>query len=283
MEIDQVKIEDIKNEEIKLEGPCGTKEDSIYPSIFINLISQSNMNTTTQSKSFLKITRKLCRLILHNLDPPIDSQVAKHIIETADLINTFIDLFSKSRFQSVMIQEVICKCLCKIWSDVRDYVSYTKNKKICLISKEIWSWLFEMKSYSNLLEMEFNLHDSENRMIASLLLHLNVLLVCKSIVDERFQKSCIKSKISDAQLMNFMILMFTPRLYKFYNHKVGKFALECCDKKCKISASADLPPTFLIQLEYARRLCSWILYFVYRNLESPRLLFEYIVNVCIWH
>lgn len=77
---------------------------------------------------------------------------------------------------------------------------------------------------------------------------------------------------------NFTVLMFSPELFQFYNHRSGSFALECCGK-CKVCCSRVIPRDFLNVLSVSRMKEQEIISFINDVFNSFNSTFELMMRL----
>ena len=83
-----------------------------------------------------------------------------------------------------------------------------------------------------------------------LMFAVNQIFIFTVLFEDMERDREFRRKVSN--LEDFYTMTVDPSLYKNYNHKRGKFALECCNK-CKICRSSSVLADFPYQLQQARQ------------------------------
>ena len=223
----------------------------------------SDSSNGNYSKHCLKFCRKLSTTLL------------EHIKSKSNLFTSSINFcaeISKTIFRSYQLPEpnsaefaaLLTDFFADTWSKFKAQMSYSHNKGICIVKSEDWGCIFDknimiknFQSFVDSLEIqesnkvlkEFGncgLVDSLGR----ILYHCSMILVLTVILKDSDPKAKYLRTLD--KIDNFLTLAITPAIYKNYNHRSAKFALECCGK-CKVCCSKTISPDFEKELERARK------------------------------
>lgn len=226
-------------------------------------IEEESSNQKNKSKEFLKFSRKLAGLVLSHLQA--QSELLRLFLFTSGkLINI---IFRFSNLNTVNLSELLSlqiECLNKLWVNYKETISYSTNKKICIVKSETWYKLYSKpdfihalkdilstlaKSYPSLNILSILQLEHVFVSFASILFHTNQIFSYLLIIKDPTAKGEYLRNLK--ALDNFLLLMLSPELYKSYNHRSGRFAFECCGK-CKVCRSKSIMASFPLQLEKAR-------------------------------
>jgi len=217
------------------------------------------------SKDCLKFCRKVSTRALEDLT--IRTDLVKEVTKfNSELLKHFLNSLGFKEIDGFEVLENLqVECLLKLWSQFKDAMSYSKNKKICIVKFEHWGLIFDKKiSIAQLKEIVAKKADScedpqlhpilkdetFSEILARMLFCSNNILTLTSILRDTSPKGEALRKMDT--IGNFLLLALYPQYFSFYNHRSGKFALECCGK-CKICHSKTIPSNFLKDLARARQ------------------------------
>lgn len=221
--------------------------------------------TGDHSKDCLKFCRKISRVLIKIIKPR--ESPAKELIEYNSMImHCILGFLDIKDIEKQLLDELQYDCLLEAWTRFKDFMSYSKNKKICIVKSEHWNLIFAKKPsmeyfktivkelaqrYDNQIVVATILRDpifleTFTRMLYS----ANYMLTFVCIMKDNSPRGIDLRNLQT--LNNFIVLMLQPELFPYYNNKRGKFALECCGK-CKVCCSRELPKDFLQLLNEARR------------------------------
>ena len=216
------------------------------------------------SKDGLKFSRKLASLMLNTIESPNDifDQMMKF---SSGVFLNFLNDLKLYGVSSSEMREIQNRCLQSLWVEFKDQVSYKTNKKICLVKQEYWNKLFDKKSCTAFLKQvcetlsmtwktpagKMALNDAVFcELFSQVLFYVNKLAVIVLILKDTSKKGAFLRDLETVD--NFVLMLLFPELMQLYNHKRGKFALECC-QKCKICKSRLISDDFLSTLSESRR------------------------------
>lgn len=214
-------------------------------------------------KNSLKFYRKLCKLMIKHLSNDEDFTNRAFILFFS-FVNSFITFFKGRVLDDERIRKIQKTIMLQIWKRQREKVSYVNNHKVCLVTPEEWGSVFIQEEFNKQLRLSsndfkdvlfliyWNSIESEQAftlLYSKIFFILNILLVSAVTYLEMVREPKFMQKMSNFD--DFVLMMFQPWLYRFYNHTRGKFAIECCGK-CKICKSYALPINFLERLNWSR-------------------------------
>jgi hypothetical protein len=237
-------------------------EESLFEVPPINS-DASDSQEDNRSKDGLKFCRKLSTLMLEVLKAPND---VFHQIMTfsSQVLLSLLSPLNLHGVSSSQIRELQYECLERLWAEFKELLSYSKNKKICIVKQEYWNMIFDKKGCTTQLKQIFEtlskiwktpaaklvLSDTVFcELFAHVLFYSNKLAVTVLILKDSSDKGNFLRNLKTID--NFFMMVLLPDLMQFYNHRRGKFALECC-RKCKICKSKQIPSDFLIILNDSR-------------------------------
>jgi len=233
----------------------------IEPEKFEERISQANIKEVIKEASHKNDSLKFCRKLVRNqlkLLENRESFVWEVLMASYNILAHFKELLQIN--DKGQLKQNYFAIVKEFWTDQKDYLSYSKNKKISILSNESWKRQFDEKSFKEYISQQFNFNEviSESLECNSSYAREAFLLLSQTLLFRALQVinlvivfcfSSITSEIESGFPMqeNFTILMLEPSLYAYYNHTRGKFFTECCGK-CKVcrgkmknqSVTADL-------------------------------------------
>lgn len=243
-------------------------EDSIAPSCekeeSSDVLESTLISKGNYSKDCLKFCRKIASTALEQLSAQNECTKAMINLNSSIIANLIANL-NLNNLDTAQINELQANCLRELWLDFKDNLSYSKNKKICIVKQEYWNIIFEKSTSRKHLVRICNTISKadiqENVRIAlkepvfveiftQLLYGMNRMLVLTTILRDPTEKGEFLRSLET--IHNFLVLGLLPEYYQFYNHRSGQFALECCGK-CKICKSKALPVDFLEVLTKSRK------------------------------
>lgn len=214
------------------------------------------------SKECLKFSRRLVKTMLKQFSA--ETSFTKSFLKvSAQVLNSILAVFGLEEIDTrslVKDQMVIIK---SVWEDLKNCLSYHKNKKICIVKAEYWANLFSLKIFTeNTQEAIKKLDGSQLQQIlvryetifnsfSQILFAVNQLMTLTFILRDGSEKGGQFMR-SIETLENLLVLMIDGSLFEFYNHRSGKFASECCGR-CKICQAKSVPWNFQTLLLEARR------------------------------
>ena len=215
------------------------------------------------SKEFLKFSRKLSNLALAYLQENTGFSMSL-LTFSARVSQTFFTLANLPCPKLEDLRSLQLNCLEKLWSRYKETISYSKNKKICIVKSNDWYQLYNLPVFvsaiKEILSGDQTDYPSINLQVvcllegliesfARLLYYTNLILTFTAIEKDSSEKGEYLRNMKTIQ--NFLVLMANSELYKTYNHRSGKFATECCGK-CKVCRSKAIPRDFELKLERGR-------------------------------
>ena len=241
--------------------------------------SPSDLSAENRSKDGLKFSRKLASLMLDMVHAPSDmfDQIMK--FSTQVLLN-LLNPLKLDGVTASEIRNIQNECLERMWTEFKDLLSYSKNKKICIVKQEYWNTLFDKKSSTAYLKQ---LCESLSKtwktpagkqvlsdavfceLFSQVLFYANKLAVIVLIQKDTSSKGKFLRELKTID--NFYLMVLLPELMQLYNHKRGKFALECC-MKCKICKSKLIPYDFLSTLAESRKKMESVVFIINQIFEK---------------
>ena len=226
-------------------------------------MEEEEFEKTNHSKEFLKFSRKLANLVSDHLQKKTD--VLIKILEfSARITEYFFLLFGMSHPNLSELVSLQVYCLERQWNNFKEIISYSKNKKICIVKSDDWNKLYDKTVFAEAIKLVLEESDAEfhtinPKLMAKLeavlvpftrvLFYANLIFSFTMIMKDSSIKGEYLRNLKTIE--NFLVMMVSPDLYKNYNHRSGKFALECCGK-CKVCRSKNVAPSFTLQLERGR-------------------------------
>ena len=244
-------------EEAKIESKLGS-ENSLQ-----STTQKRNSASEHHSKDSLKFCRKISALVTNHLE--IKSKFCYDLLKfNADVAVCLLYLYDFKNIDLSQIISLEIECLLRLWGKLKDVLTYRKNKKICIVKKEHWDLVFDKTEAVNALKkILVGFADSWYQPVGKVILNddgfcdafARTLYCCNRVLSMVLAlKDCSETGHSLRKLEtidNFVVLMLFPHHYPHYNHRGGKFAVECCSK-CKICCSKNIPERFIEQLTEAR-------------------------------
>ena len=229
----------------------------------IDIEIPSAKRTTDHKKDGLKFARSLSTIVIRHLVEK--SGFIQRILRlNAEALETLIPLLNLTSVSIDELDFLQSQALLKLWSDFKELLSYHKNKKICVVKQEYWDLVFDKKTCVEVCQKIFcGFKETTKSFAIKMLLEdetfstiLARLLYCTSkiiaLIATLRDSSERGMSIRNLETVdNFIILMIYPSYFGLYNHRAGKFALECCDK-CKICCGKKVPRDFLNSLGSSR-------------------------------
>lgn len=215
------------------------------------------------SKEFLKFSRKLANLMTQHLQQKTDV-LMKFISYSGSVISVIYGISGLTAPNLSELVTIQIECLEKLWGSYKEMISYSKNKKICIVKSEDWSRLYSKSDFRTAVKelvvntkTKFSSLDLslmcqiENifEFFSSTLYYVNLIFSFMMIQKDQSDKGKYLRELKTIE--NFLVMMLSADLYKNYNHRSGKFAIECCGK-CKVCRSKNISPSFQLQLERGR-------------------------------
>jgi hypothetical protein len=217
------------------------------------------------SKDCLKFCRRISALAMELFNNKTGI-VAEVVGFNSELLKGFLCTLGWSDkdncFQA--LDNLQTECLLRLWLKFKEIMSYSKNKKICIVKPEHWNLIFDKKysvdtikkilkemseSHENLQMRKMLRDETFSEILAKMLFCSNNILIMISILRDSSPKG--DSLRTLETLGNFMLLIHYPQYFPYYNHRSGKFAGECCGK-CKVCYNKTVPRDFLTLLDCAR-------------------------------
>lgn len=227
------------------------------------LETKSSEEKKDHSKHCLTFCRKISGIMISLLTNK--SLLVEEIIRiNSEALTTLPPLLDLPQINVADLEDLQTQVLSKIWNEFKDLMTYRKNKKICVVKQSYWDLVFNKtvfgetchKLFEQVIESTKNpsiqilLRDQIFRtLLIRLLFCSNKIMVLLSILKDTSERGMDIRKITT--LDNFIVLVIFPDHFRNYNHRGGKFALECCDK-CKICCSKKVPPGFSALLRESR-------------------------------
>lgn len=221
--------------------------------------------TRIYSRDSLKFCRKVTKLIEQQILLRSDL-FQKMIGFNTTILQTFLHTLGiQQQIDPSDLNTLQIDCILSVWKKFSDVLSYRKNNKICLVKEEHWNLVFEKKTFTEITNsalsellmtrrgknLQILLNDTTFCEILSRMLYsTNKILTIISVLRDNSAKGEYIRGLATAD--NFILLVMMPELFKYYNHRGGKFALECCGK-CKVCCSRAIPNDFGISLQQARQ------------------------------
>ena len=244
-----------------LDNPSKPDDPSI--AVLLDIETPSTKSTTDHKKDCLKFCRSLSYIVIRHLIEK--SKFIQRILRlNAEALETLIPLLDLTTVSLDELEYLQSQALLKLWSDFKELLSYHKNKKICVVKQEYWDLVFDKKTCVEACQKIFcGLKETTKSSAIKILLEdetfstiLARLLYCTSkiiaLIATLRDSSERGMSIRNLETVdNFIILMIYPSYFGLYNHRAGKFALECCDK-CKICCGKKVPRDFLNSLGSSR-------------------------------
>ena len=266
--------------EIEIETPTTFRPvNEAKETVLLN--AQGSNDQETHSKGCLTFCRKFSGLVINHLKAMSDlvESILKFNAEVMISLLYFLDF---EKVDTSHLIELQAGCLMMIWRLFKENVTYSKNKKICIVKQEYWDIIFEKttcnENFKKIIEemkgsckeptLKSLLGDATFcSLLAQMLYYTNKLIALILLLTDSTKKAAIVRALPT--LNNFIVLIVFPQHFRFYNHRGGKFALECCGK-CKICRSKTLPKDFLVVLEGARRQTMMALSLAHKFVEEYR-------------
>ena len=259
--------------EISMDVESDTRSFPIFAQGFLNsplMEKETKRDKENYSKQCLKFCRRISNVFLKYIlrDEGIAHEVFKLNAGVLKNFATALSLPAPSTYELIKIQ---IETLQRLWGKFRDHLAFSKNKKISIVQQEYWDLIFskeasikhlreDIKTLSGLWRTnegrQLLQEDTVNELLARMMYCSSKMLVMYLILEDPFEKKSFSEGLE--KMENFILLGLYPGFFKYYNHKSGKFALECCGK-CKVCCSKLLPPNFLIELNSARRGLSFVI------------------------
>eukprot|EP00331_Platyophrya_macrostoma_P000456 CAMPEP_0176405836 /NCGR_PEP_ID=MMETSP0127-20121128/555_1 /TAXON_ID=938130 /ORGANISM="Platyophrya macrostoma, Strain WH" /LENGTH=301 /DNA_ID=CAMNT_0017784931 /DNA_START=70 /DNA_END=975 /DNA_ORIENTATION=- len=255
LSIDQnLKIQTLKSSELELEN-IDSQEAKAK--------EEDDSERTNCSKEFLKFSRKLAKMVMQHLQKKTGLLINMLTFSAQTLEYLFV-LYGATRPLLTDIMSLQIYCLERLWNNFKEMISYSKNKKICIVKSDDWNKIYDRATFAEavkeiLAESEGNFLSVNPKLISQLeqlsepfsklLFYSNLLFSFTLIMKDSSTKGIFLRSLR--AIDNFLVMIVSPELYKNYNHRSGKFAMECCGK-CKVCRSRNVSPSFPLQLERGR-------------------------------
>jgi len=215
------------------------------------------------SKEFLKFSRKLANLMIHHLQQKTEIMM-KFLLFSGKVANIIYLLLGLKPPDLDEVAALQMECLERLWGNYKETMSYSKNKKICIVKAEDWGRLYSKPDFTEGIKEILRITPSKFSTLdlplmsqfetiveffSSVLFYTNLIFSFLMIIKDPSDKGAYLRELKT--INNFLVMMLSSDLYKNYNHRSGKFAIECCGK-CKVCRSKHIPPSFQLQLERGR-------------------------------
>ena len=262
---------ELENEEQKLEYRCsepsmdtGSESNHDIPQGRQGKVHENYEMALPCKKNSLKFCRKLCKIMLKQLNNQDNEFASKSFILLYSIINNLVTLFKGTVLDDERLRVIQRGILINIWKKHREQVCYMKNQKVCLVTPGEWESFFSADKFANHLRthtnnfkdilflINLNTIECEQAFIllyCKVFFTLNMLFIHTFLYLEIERDSKFKDKISNFD--DFALMALQPWLCRYYNHTRGRFAKECCGK-CKICRCYSIPANFLERLGWAR-------------------------------
>ena len=227
-------------------------------------IQASEDSKDDYSRDCLKFCRKLARFIPEQLQ--LKRDFIREIIKmNSQVLASFLIPLDLETVEASRLEDLQIDCLLKLWMSFRSVLSYQKNKKICIVKQEYWDLMFEKDTVNNSLketlsELSRTWKDAEVRallknqafseILARLLFSCNKTIIMTLILRDDSAKAMYLRSLGTIDSFLFMVMY--PGFFQYYNHRSGKFSMECCGK-CKVCRAKTVPKDFLEHLRYGRQ------------------------------
>lgn len=231
-------------------------------------VRSSRKSTTSgecHSKDSLKFCRRLTNLVEQEL--LIQTELVQRMLGfNTEILESFLKFLGINiQLEPSQLTSLQYDCLLSLWAKFRDVLSYSKNKKICIVNEKHWNHMFEKKTFTEeaiqvLSELaKKKQHESLRvplndvtfcEIFSRILFSTNKMLVIVSVLKDNSPRGKFIRQLETVE--NFVIMIMMPELMKYYNHRRGKFAVECCGK-CKVRCSKTVASGFGNWLEEARQ------------------------------
>lgn len=228
-------------------------------------LKEDESSKSSHSKDCLKFCRRISARALEDL--ACKSKLVSEVIHyNTELLKEFLRILRFEELDNSLVLDAIqFYCLRELWSAFKDEMSYSKNKKVCIVKITQWNVIFDRKvSTARIKDLCIkradSCEDSQLRAIlkdetfreifARMLFCTNSTLTLVSILQDTSPKGETLRRMET--IGNFLVLALYPQYFPFYNHRSGKFALECCGK-CKVCHCKAIPSDFLRLLKQARQ------------------------------
>ena len=213
------------------------------------------------SKDSLKFSRRISKIMVKHLKS-LDTSICGFLGVSAKVVNTVVTALSLDEIDSKILIQDQAFILRLIWSKFKDRLSYKKNNKICVVKSEYWENVFSLKTFTvHAKEAITELKESHTKQVlvrnefilncfCEILFSLSRLMVLALVLKDNTEEG--GRFLRDIETIDqLLVLVMNPGLYECYNHRSGKFALECCGK-CKVCRSKAIPSNFEALLNEAR-------------------------------
>lgn len=251
---------DFRSIEEFLQTPVKLGDPALATLLYLE--SQST-KSAKHTKDCLKFCRKLSNVVLSQLNTK--SKLIQGVLRlNAEALATLVPLLDLKPVDVSELEYFQFQALLRLWRDFKEVLSYHKNKKICVVKQEYWDLIFDKATCTAAYQKIFcGLSDGtksfamrslvKDSIFSSILARLlysssKVIALILALRDSSERGLGIRRL---STIDNFIIMMMHPSYISFYNHRAGKFALECCNK-CKVCCSKKIPDGFLDILQNSR-------------------------------
>lgn len=210
----------------------------------------SNKASKSHGKESLKFSRRLVKVLSKHLSNK--SAFASSFLQcSAKVINSILAAFAVPQREISWLVEDQSTLLQFVWKELKDCLSYHKNKKICIVKPEYWNNVFCRKTFSSHIKASLQyIQDSGLRKLLAeeegifrcfcdILFSMNQLMTITYVLRDNTTDGG-KFLRELGTIENLLLLVINSGLFEFYNHSSAKFAPECCGK-CKICRSKIVP------------------------------------------
>lgn len=225
--------------------------------------AEEPLDGKSYSKYCLRFCRKLSKTVLEQIKDK--KTLCNNIIDfCAEASNAVFVAYQLPKVNPTEYATLVRRFLDNNWDKFRVQMSYSYNKGICIVKYEHWASVFDRSALTkNFQEFALGMENSNSinyerifndeglvNSLGRILYICSIIMVLTIVLKDENPKAKYLRTLEKAD--NFLTLVIKPSLFKNYNHRSGKFALECCGK-CKICRSKLLSAEYAKELEKARR------------------------------
>jgi len=235
------------------------------PDLKLSEGSDPDDSKKNHSKDCLTFSRKLSGIVLAQLTSNTHNIYLEIIRLNSNALVSLLRLLDLEEVEAGELDKLQIEVILQTWTRFKDLMTYRKNKKICIVKQEYWDLVFDrtviteefQKLFAKIIESSgmsslaiILKNEAFNSIFSRLLYAANKLMALIAILNDNTQRGLRLRDLETAE--NFLVLILFPQFFRNYNHRGGKFALECCDK-CKICCSKAVPKDFSDLLRDARQ------------------------------
>eukprot|EP00331_Platyophrya_macrostoma_P023867 CAMPEP_0176440232 /NCGR_PEP_ID=MMETSP0127-20121128/20440_1 /TAXON_ID=938130 /ORGANISM="Platyophrya macrostoma, Strain WH" /LENGTH=339 /DNA_ID=CAMNT_0017824701 /DNA_START=240 /DNA_END=1259 /DNA_ORIENTATION=- len=251
---------DFKQEELMAKIELSDSTDALgeesTPDYVSNLLSAKNY-----SKDGLKFSRRIAKMMTKHLSSVADGFVSVYLGASASVINSILGSYGIEGISKDEVVKAQQEVLATIWGEFKNILSYNKNKKICIVKAEYWNIVFCKQTFTGLAKESCKALKGELAKLfagfegilnafCEVIFAIHQLMTFTAIIKDGSAKGGQSMRELET-IDNMLLMIISPKLFEFYNHRSGKFASECCGK-CKICRSRSIPLDFTAVLQDAR-------------------------------